>query len=220
MIREIFKLRGVFRNRGIAQKKGLEKAIKKGFNKSKESVKKNKNGAKNNKKNLRQQKQEKRNILLQKQKRRALLAVCLILVGLVVVVKSDFLLRQLSASQKVVTAFAGDTQQNTSCTDKSQLPAWFYEEVLTGKDLSAVTIKNIQTMQKTCLIGFECRDSSEQAFTRLQHALEEKDWLKFDAGLATSASFRKSSGTCSWLWLSCVEVSGATSGVVQCVYSD
>lgn len=66
------------------------------------------------------------------------------------------------------------------------------------------------------LVGFSDDGSPERVFSSLSEELYSKGWTLLESGSDTQASFVKDEGTYRWLYVSCIQMSGATSIVVQC----
>lgn len=104
----------------------------------------------------------------------------------------------------------GILQVDQAVGDES-LPVWFGEELF-----SLDGFEGVRVASGGAVVGFEMDGSAAQSFEAITELMEEKGWRCLQSGLEGSASFVKEAGLCRWAWVSCVEVAGSTSVVVQC----
>ncbi len=89
-------------------------------------------------------------------------------------------------------------------------PKGFEEELLSPESTGAVLVSsNGRT------VGFTIRKDPQSAFEAFKEELCAKGWASIPSGQGASSSFVKAAGTYTWAFVSCVEVSGETSVVVQ-----
>lgn len=90
-------------------------------------------------------------------------------------------------------------------------PSWFAEELF-----SLDGFEGVRVASGCAVVGFEMDESAARSFEFVTGLMEEKGWKCLESGLEGSAAFVKAEGVCRWAWISCIDVAGSTSVVVQC----
>lgn len=91
-------------------------------------------------------------------------------------------------------------------------PSWFAEELF-----SLDGFEGVRVASDCAVVGFEMDGSAARSLEFVTGLMKEKGWKCLESGLEGSAAFVKVEGACRWAWVSCVDVAGSTSVVVQCV---
>lgn len=95
--------------------------------------------------------------------------------------------------------------------EDSEVPAWFAEELFSVQGYSDVRVAS-----GGAVVGFSANAGSADEFAALATLMEQKGWTLMESGVESGGSFLKDDGLCTWAWVSCVDVAGETSVVVQC----
>lgn len=111
--------------------------------------------------------------------------------------------------QGMLGKLAGETAGIT-CVSGGDVPAWFSEEVLALESTAAV-----YALEDWSLVGFPLSQTPEDALEFLGKALESNGWQVVPSGVEGTVTGVKEGGEVSWLSLSCVPGSNATSAVIQ-----
>lgn len=98
-----------------------------------------------------------------------------------------------------------------SLADGSEVPAWFAEELFSVQGCS-----DVRVAAGGAVVGFSATASAADEFTALAALMEQKGWTLMESGIESGASFLKDDGLCTWAWISCADIAGKTSVVVQC----
>lgn len=93
---------------------------------------------------------------------------------------------------------------------RTLLPEDFEKEVM-----SLESFTDVQVSEGAGVIGFYSEKEASAVFKECALRLTERGWTKVESGHETFASFVRTAGTYTWLYLSCSSVSGGTSVVVQ-----
>jgi hypothetical protein len=115
---------------------------------------------------------------------------------------------EVSAASKVV----GVVNDSTTESWEASPPEWFLQELFS---LDGYT--DFMVFDEGAIVGFSATEASEQVFTILKDEMTNKGWSFSDGGVAACGTFTKQKGKCRWAWVSCSDISGSTSVVVQCV---
>ncbi|MBQ3106974.1 MAG: hypothetical protein IJC51_05890 [Eggerthellaceae bacterium] len=110
-------------------------------------------------------------------------------------------------------AFAApDSLDSLDSLDADSVPSWFHEEVM-----SLDGCENVRAWESDCVIvGFTVPRPMEEAVREIATGLNEKGWKAVESGVDAVRTFVKDEGACAWVAVSCVEVAGEVSVVVQC----
>lgn len=100
-----------------------------------------------------------------------------------------------------------NAEQNYS----DQLSPEFTSEVLDGSQIGA---KETKVSNDGKVIGINLSYSSKHCFQIIKDKLEKNNWHFVESGSDTSASFYKTYGTYTWLFVNCIEAVGQTSVVM------
>ena len=76
--------------------------------------------------------------------------------------------------------------------------------------------EDVRAAEEGTLVGFVISRPGDRAFAMVRDLLEVEGWVCVESGSETSASFVKQKGVYRWAFVSCTEVAGSTSVVVQC----
>ena len=98
-------------------------------------------------------------------------------------------------------------------TESGEAPPWFADELFALDEYSNVAVAAGGTV-----VGFEADGAATHAYAHIAEKMRERGWTEVGSGLAGNGAFVKDGGSCSWAWVSCTDVSGTTSVVVQCVH--
>ena len=98
-------------------------------------------------------------------------------------------------------------------TEREEAPPWFADELFALDEYSNVAVAAGGTV-----VGFEADGAATHAYAHIAEKMRERGWTEVGSGLAGNGAFGKDGGSCSWAWVSCTDVSGTTSVVVQCVH--
>lgn len=132
-----------------------------------------------------------------RQWRRVLRASILIVVAVVAVCAIDGV---LSCSRTAAPIAGG-----------SAVPSWFEDELFSVQGYS-----DVRVALDGAVVGFSTTLEPSEEFAAIESLMEQKGWRLMESGVLGSGSFLKEKGACTWAWVSCVDVAGATSVVVQC----
>ncbi len=94
----------------------------------------------------------------------------------------------------------------------TELPASFTSEVLSLRNCS-----DLYGSPQAGVVGFTVEGSADRAFKRVSSELVSGGWHAIKSGTSTCGSFVKDRGLYRWAFVSCVEMNGTTSVVVQVV---
>lgn len=114
------------------------------------------------------------------------------------------------SSHRGLLADLADEAAGIKCVSGDDAPVWFSEEVLAIEGAAAV-----YALEDWSLVGFSLSRSSEDALEFLGKALESNGWQVVPSGVEGTVTGVKQGGEVSWLSLSCVPGSNATSVVIQ-----
>ena len=115
---------------------------------------------------------------------------------------------EVSAASKVVDVVNDSTAERW----EGNPPEWFLQELF-----SLDGYGDIMVFDEGAIVGFSAIETSEQVFTSVKDEMVNKGWSFSDSGVAACGTFTKQEGNCRWAWISCSDISGSTSVVVQCV---
>lgn len=107
---------------------------------------------------------------------------------------------------------SGDVFAKLDNARRREVPPTFKKEVLdvpSGDD----TYVN----DDGSVIGFSRTESAQQTFMSIKDALESKGWVFVESGSRFAGSFVKAAGRYRWAFVSCTQISGQTSVVIQTV---
>lgn len=136
-----------------------------------------------------------------RQRCRALRASAVIVAAVIAICAIDGVL----SCSRVSAPIAGD----------SAVPSWFEDELFPVQGYSSVRVA-----LDGAVVGFSTTLEPSEEFAAIKSLMEQKGWKFMESGVAASGSFLKEKGTCTWAWVSCADVSGVTSVVVQCAKAD
>lgn len=97
--------------------------------------------------------------------------------------------------------------EETSC---EEFPAWFWEELWVASDAS-----DLRMTADESVFGVVVPRPTSEVVPEMERALLERGWLGLSSGVEGCATFLKEEGTCRWAMVSCAEVAGSTSVVIQ-----
>ncbi len=141
------------------------------------------------------------------QRYRALVAIAIV-AGLVALPCAvDAAVTKVQASAHLAEALGGGSE--------ADVPAWFSEELFGLQGYS-----DVRTVGEGAVVGFSAQGNAVDVFAQLAEAMVRKGWVLAESGISGSGAFVKSEGRCRWAWLSCADISGSTSVVVQCAYDE
>jgi len=112
-----------------------------------------------------------------------------------------------SSSQVSLSSILSDQDLHN---DSSSLPNDF------GKELFALdAFFDVRVSEEGGVIGLLSHGSLEEVTTFCEAELIEHGWTKVESGYAACASFVKTQGSYTWLFMSCIEVCGDTSILIS-----
>ncbi len=90
------------------------------------------------------------------------------------------------------------------------LPAWFEEELFSVDDAM-----ELYASEGGRLVGVTLPKSATESFFLISASMQEGEWVVVESGMEGVASFMRDGAVPGWALVSCVDVGGATSVVVQ-----
>ncbi|MDO5329396.1 MAG: hypothetical protein Q4E88_04815 [Coriobacteriia bacterium] len=87
----------------------------------------------------------------------------------------------------------------------------FKEEVVSPESVGALDVK---VSDEGKIVGFNLPVKASFAFKTLKTNLESKSWKYVNSGDDTKATFYKTEGIYTWLFLNCIDISSQTSVVI------
>lgn len=164
------------------------------------------------------------------QGRRAVRAVFILAAVLFCVVAVDGVLEAVpgSVARESAVALAQGPSESSNGEDTRELfdafgssvPDAASAETVERELFSLADKKDVRMTDEGDVVGFVVDDDADVAFERLSRELEEKGWSRIEGGHAGAAGFAKDGGECVLCTVSCLNVAGSTSVVVQCVRSN
>ena len=79
--------------------------------------------------------------------------------------------------------------------------------------------RNLRVNTGGTVVSYLVEGEEDATLKRIVDSLEDKGWTSIPLGGVCGASFVKTSGTCTWAMVACIEVEGSTSVVIRSVVS-
>ncbi len=148
------------------------------------------------------------------QGRRACAAVAAVAVAVVAAMGVDLLLqaaRPSVAKEALAIAVDPDGEGSYAAESGTEELADFEREVLPLSGRAGLRASSGGT-----LVGFTASGGAAEAFAAISDELEGRGWTAVSSGSAQTGTFAKGEGTFRWAFVSCADVGGEASVVVQC----
>ena len=158
---------------------------------------------------------------------RAVFALAAALFGIVAVDGSLEAIPGQVARESAVALAQGPSESSSGEDDRGlfdafepSVPDVASAETIERELFSLADKMDVRMTDEGDVVGYVDDDDADVAFERLSRDLEEKGWSRIEGGHAGAAGFAKDGGECVLCTVSCLEVAGSTSVVVQCVRND
>ncbi len=137
--------------------------------------------------------------------------VCALIAGVCAVDVLAGMLGTLAGAGTLVAEATQEIPADGQAGEDAIPPSWFEEELFSLEGREGVCVAD-----DGIVVGFEMEGDAAQSLDELARTLEEKGWTMAESGMEGNAAFVKKDGMCRWAWVSCIDVAGTTSVVVQC----